>query len=114
MAVLFETSIGELVFDLFYEKCPLACENFIKLCKLKFYHNSLFIEVQKDYLVEIKHKSKHSTSLNEILYGEQAKYFEDQIYADLKHNKIGLLSTSNKGPNLNNSNVKKKIKKLVK
>lgn len=38
MAVLFETSVGELVIDLFVEECPLACNNLLKLCKTKFYN----------------------------------------------------------------------------
>ena len=33
MAVLLETSKGDLVIDLFAEECPLATRNFLKLCK---------------------------------------------------------------------------------
>lgn len=33
MAVLLETSLGELVIDLFVDDCPLTCKNFLKLCK---------------------------------------------------------------------------------
>lgn len=33
MAVLLETSRGDIVIDLFVEDCPLACRNFLKLCK---------------------------------------------------------------------------------
>ena len=45
MSVLLETSYGDIVIDLFTEKCPLATKNFIKLCKIKFYNNTLFYEV---------------------------------------------------------------------
>ena len=34
MAVLLETSKGDLVVDLFTDECPLATRNFLKLCKL--------------------------------------------------------------------------------
>jgi len=44
-----------------------------------------------------------------MLYGEQAKYFEDQIDPEAKHNRIGTVSTANVGPNMNNSNVKRVI-----
>ena len=37
-SVLLETSQGDIVVDLFYESCPLASENFLKLCKLKYYN----------------------------------------------------------------------------
>ncbi len=33
MAVLLETSKGDLVIDLYAEECPLATKNFLKLCK---------------------------------------------------------------------------------
>ena len=33
MAVLIETSMGDLVIDLYVKECPNACKNFIKLCK---------------------------------------------------------------------------------
>ena len=37
-------------------------------------------------------------------YGDQARYFDDEIQPNLKHNKFGLLATANAGPNLNDSN----------
>ena len=103
MSVLIETSLGDLVIDLYCEKCPLATKNFLKLCKMKFYNNALFFDVQKNYITRILDPTKQSTSTNELLYGEQAKYFDDEIFPDLKHNKYGLVSTSNKSPNMNNS-----------
>ena len=33
MAVLLETSKGDMVVDLFTDDCPLASRNFLKLCK---------------------------------------------------------------------------------
>lgn len=33
MAVLLETSKGDIVIDLFCDDCPLTCKNFLKLCK---------------------------------------------------------------------------------
>ncbi len=52
MSVLLETSVGDLVIDLFTGDCPKATKNFLKLCKLKYYNNCLFYEVQKDYLTQ--------------------------------------------------------------
>ena len=45
MAILLETSIGDLVIDLFVEDAELASENFIKLCKLKYFNNCIFYEL---------------------------------------------------------------------
>jgi len=33
MAVILETSLGDLVVDLYVEDCPMAAKNFLKLCK---------------------------------------------------------------------------------
>jgi peptidyl-prolyl cis-trans isomerase-like 4 len=52
MAVLLDTSAGELVIDLFCDECPLACRNFLKLCKIKYYNNCLFYNVQANYIVQ--------------------------------------------------------------
>lgn len=45
MAVFLETSLGDIVIDLYTDKCPISCKNFIKLCKMKYYNNALFYEV---------------------------------------------------------------------
>ena len=42
MSVLLETSLGELVIDLEVDKCPRTCENFLKLCKVKYYALNAF------------------------------------------------------------------------
>ena len=52
MSVLFETSAGEIVIDLFVKQCPKTALNFLKLCKLKYYNNCLFYNVQKDFITE--------------------------------------------------------------
>jgi len=42
-----------------------------------------------------------------MLYGHQAKYFEDEIRKELKHDKIGLVGMANAGyPNSNGSQVR--------
>ena len=33
MAVILETSLGELTIDLYVDDCPQASKNFLKLCK---------------------------------------------------------------------------------
>ena len=41
-----------------------------------------------------------------ILYGEQAKYFQDEILPTMKHTKKGTVAMASAGPNLNGSQVK--------
>lgn len=103
MSVLLETSLGDIVVDLFVDKCPLACENFIKLCKIKFYNNSLFLNVEKDYLCKIGSIGVEPTSIYSVINGEEHRYFKGEVQQDLKLNRKGLLGTANLGPDLNHS-----------
>ena len=52
MSVLLETSKGDIVIDLHCEDCPIACKNFLKLCKVKYYNFSIFHNVQKGALIQ--------------------------------------------------------------
>jgi peptidyl-prolyl cis-trans isomerase-like 4 len=52
MSVILETSLGDIVLDLYVEDCPKACTNFLKLCKIKYYNGNLFHTVQKNFNVQ--------------------------------------------------------------
>lgn len=49
MSVLIETSLGDLVVDLEIDSCPRVCENFLKLCKIKYYGLNAFFNGMSDY-----------------------------------------------------------------
>ncbi|XP_011626683.1 peptidyl-prolyl cis-trans isomerase CYP59 [Amborella trichopoda] len=80
MSVLLVTSLGDIVVDLNTDRCPLTSKNFLKLC------NHLMC-----------------CSLCRFLYGDQARFFGDEIHPDLKHSKTGTLSMASAGENLNAS-----------
>jgi len=106
MSVILETSQGDITIDLFVEECPLTCKNFLKLCKIKYYNNCLFHNIQKDFIIQTgdpTNTGKGGESIYGILYGEQAKYFEDEIRPSIRHNKIGMVGMASAGPNLNAS-----------
>jgi peptidyl-prolyl cis-trans isomerase-like 4 len=106
MSVLIETSLGDIVIDLFHKECPKACINFIKLCKIKYYNNCLFYNVQKDFIAQTgdpENTGRGGSSIYGIVNGEKSKYFDDEISPILRHNKLGVVSTANLGPNLNSS-----------
>ena len=103
MSVLLETSVGDLVVDLFTDKCPVTTKNFLKLCKLKHYNFSLFAEIQKDFVATIENPICPSTSIYEKLAGPDAKFFHDEIHVELKFNRKGLLGCANLSPNANDS-----------
>ncbi|CAG9460831.1 unnamed protein product [Pedinophyceae sp. YPF-701] len=106
MAVLLETSVGDLVIDLFVDECPKAAKNFLKLCKIKYYNNTIFHNVQKDFLVQAGDPTgtgKGGESVFGVLYGEQARYFEDEIHDSLRHSKRGLVGMASAGQDKNGS-----------
>ncbi len=57
MSVLLETSLGDIVIDLECSKAPSNANNFLKLCQVKHFNNSLFSQVDRDYIAEITTKS---------------------------------------------------------
>ncbi|KAE9620830.1 hypothetical protein Lal_00019697 [Lupinus albus] len=106
MSVLIVTSLGDLVVDLHTDKCPLTCKNFLKLCKIKYYNGSLFHSVQKDFTAQTGDPTATGTggdSIYKFLYGDQARFFSDEIHLDLKHSKTGTFAMASAGENLNAS-----------
>lgn len=61
MAILIETSLGDIVLDLKISFAPKTCLNIIKLCKAKYYNNALVFEVEKDYTAKIGHFDRDSS-----------------------------------------------------
>ena len=52
MSVLIETSLGNVVVDLWTDNCPRASLNFLKLCKMKFYNFHVFHSVQTGFAAQ--------------------------------------------------------------
>lgn len=38
--------------DLLTDSCPTTCLNFLKLCKIKYYNNCLFFNVQQNFIAQ--------------------------------------------------------------
>ncbi|PNS21533.1 hypothetical protein CAC42_892 [Sphaceloma murrayae] len=49
MSVLLETSAGDITIDLFVDDAPTSCQNFLKLCKIKYYNYSPVYNVQPNF-----------------------------------------------------------------
>lgn len=106
MSVMLVTSLGDMVVDLFTDRCPLTCKNFLKLCKIKYYNGCLFHTVQKDFTAQTGDPTGTGSggdSMYKFLYGDQARFFGDEIHLDVKHLKIGTLAMASAGENLNAS-----------
>ena len=97
MSVLLDTSAGEIVVDLHCDECPLACESFLKLCKLKYYNGCLVFNVQSNYLLQSGDPTgtgKGGISFYGHLYGQERNEFRDEINQRRKMDRLGLLCMS--------------------
>lgn len=77
-----------------------------RLCKIKYYNNCLFYNVQRNFIAQTgdpTNTGKGGDSIYGILYGQQARFFPDEIRPHLKHTKIGLLGMASAGENMNAS-----------
>ena len=114
MSVMVETSIGTLVFDLFCDDCPKACESFLKLCKIKYYNDCLWFNVQPDFLAQTGDPTgagRGGTSIWGLLdgaapgaaptAGARRRYFDDEIRPNRRHVKAGTLGMASGKANSN-------------
>lgn len=111
MFALFETSKGNFKIKLFADKAPKTVENFVGLTegtkeftdpktgnktKRPFYDGLIFHRVIPDFMIQGGCPEGKGT-------GGPGYRFEDEIVKDLKHDKPGILSMANAGPNTNGS-----------
>ncbi|XP_067236823.1 peptidyl-prolyl cis-trans isomerase-like 4 isoform X3 [Chanodichthys erythropterus] len=100
MAVLLETTLGDIVIDLYTEERPKASLNFLKLCKIKYYNYCLIHNVQRDFIVQTGDPTgtgRGGESVFSKLYGDQARFFESEKMPRIKHRKKGTVSMVNNG-----------------
>ncbi|XP_053148129.1 peptidyl-prolyl cis-trans isomerase-like 4 [Hemicordylus capensis] len=100
MAVLLETTLGDLVVDLYTEERPRACLNFLKLCKTKYYNYCLIHNIQRDFIIQTgdpQGTGRGGESIFCKLYGDQARFFEAEKVPRIKHKKKGTVSMVNNG-----------------
>ncbi|KAJ1814839.1 Peptidyl-prolyl cis-trans isomerase-like 4 [Coemansia sp. RSA 2598] len=92
MSVLIETSIGDLVIDLYTEEAPLTTKNFLKLCKLKYYNFSRIHRVEPNYIAQMgdpQGTGHGGQSIFGVLGG--ARYFPAE-HNGFKHSERGTVS----------------------
>ena len=91
-----DTDIGEIKLELYADKTPTTVNNFVFLAKQGFYDGTIFHRVISDFMVQ--GGDPEGTGR-----GGPGYRFGDEFHADLKHDKRGVLSMANAGPNTNGS-----------
>ncbi|KAJ9580459.1 hypothetical protein L9F63_024360, partial [Diploptera punctata] len=103
MAVVIETTLGDITVDLYVEERPRTCLNFLKLCKIKYYNLCLFHSIQHNFLAQTGDPTgsgKNGESIYRKIHGDHARFYEAEMVPKLKHTKPGLLSMVNCGNNM--------------
>ncbi|MCJ1353039.1 MAG: Peptidyl-prolyl cis-trans isomerase cyp6 [Icmadophila ericetorum] len=99
MAVMLETSVGDIVIDLLVDYAPKSCENFLKLCKIKYYNFAPVHSVQKNFTFQtgdpLGPDSKDSdggSSIWGLLKSSSQPTYKADLHPKLKHDKRGTVS----------------------
>lgn len=94
--VTMETSRGTVKIALFDDQVPRTTQNFKDLIQKGFYDGLVFHRVIKNFMIQ--GGCPHGTGT-----GDAGYKFDDEFHSDLRHDKPGVLSMANAGPNTNGS-----------
>ena len=96
MNAIIKTNKGDIKLDLYADKAKLTVSNFANLSKRGFYSKLTFHRVINDFMIQGGCPIGTGT-------GDPGYKFNDEFSSDLKHDKAGVLSMANSGPNTNGS-----------
>jgi cyclophilin family peptidyl-prolyl cis-trans isomerase len=91
-----ETDKGTIVIELFADKAPKTVNNFVFLSREGFYEGIIFHRVIRDFMAQGGDPTGKGS-------GGPGYKFGDEFHPSLKHDKPGILSMANAGPNTNGS-----------
>lgn len=94
--IILHTSKGDIAATLFASKVPITVANFLNLASKKFYDGITFHRVIPDFMIQGGDPKGTGT-------GGPGYQFPDEIDRSLKHDKPGVFSMANAGPNTNGS-----------
>lgn len=94
--VKIETTMGDIVVELFPKEAPKTVENFLTLVKKGFYDGIIFHRVIPNFMIQTGDPTGTGT-------GGPGYKFADEFSKNLRHDRPGRLSMANAGPNTNGS-----------
>jgi cyclophilin family peptidyl-prolyl cis-trans isomerase len=95
-SAVMHTDKGDIHLRLFADKAPRTVNNFVFLAREGFYNGTIFHRVIKDFMAQ----GGDPTGTGRSGPGYD---FADEFHPSLKHDKPGILSMANAGPNTNGS-----------
>jgi cyclophilin family peptidyl-prolyl cis-trans isomerase len=93
---IMHTEKGDITIKLFADKTPRTVNNFVFLSRQGFYNGTIFHRVIADFMVQ----GGDPTGTGK---GGPGYHFADEFNPNLRHDKPGVLSMANAGPNTNGS-----------
>lgn len=93
---IIKTNKGIIEVELFEDKSPITSKNFIDLTNKGFYNGTIFHRVIKNFMIQGGDPKGDGT-------GGPGYNIKDEFHPSLKHNKKGILSMANAGPNTGGS-----------
>lgn len=94
--ILMKTNKGDIIIQLFEDKAPETTANFKKLVNKGFYDGVIFHRVIPEFMIQGGDPT--GTGM-----GGPGYTIKDEFHPDLKHDKAGMLSMANAGPNTGGS-----------
>lgn len=95
MSVLLETSVGDIVVDLFDDIAPNACTNFLKLCKIKYYNDCEFFRIEKGFVAQTgdpENTGKGGEAVFAKCSGAKSALLKPEVSLKLTHSRKGRVS----------------------
>ena len=96
LTAVIETDKGTIHLRLFAEQTPITVGNFVNLARRGYYNNLTFHRVISDFMIQ-------GGCPNGDGRGGPGYRFQDEFVSELRHNKPGILSMANSGPQTNGS-----------
>ncbi|MDW8269633.1 MAG: peptidylprolyl isomerase [Anaerolineae bacterium] len=93
---VFRTEVGDFKVDLFEKDAPRTVNNFVLLALNGFYDDTTFHRVIADFMAQGGDPTGTGT-------GGPGYRFDDEFVPALRHDRAGILSMANAGPNTNGS-----------
>ncbi len=91
-----QTNLGDINALLYPEEAPKTVENFVNLAKKNFYDGIIFHRVIPGFMIQTGDPTGTGR-------GGPGYQFEDEFSEELRHDKPGVFSMANSGPNTNGS-----------
>lgn len=91
-----KTDKGDIFIELFADKTPKTVNNFVFLARAGFYDGTIFHRVIDDFMAQAGDPTGTGR-------GGPGYRFPDEFHPTLRHDKPGILSMANAGPNTNGS-----------